>query len=91
MLAKRGTKLPSRAPFGNLACRLENKPRCNKWAAANLGIQWRKNSNHTMQNPVKPTFTPYQNETLDTLYEMLFCDAVLASAARGAWVDVAQA
>lgn len=27
-----------------------------------------------MQNPVKPTFTPYQNETLDTLYEMLFCD-----------------
>ena len=24
-------------------------------------------------------------------YEMLFCDAVLASAARGAWVDVAQA
>jgi len=27
----------------------------------------------------------------DGHYEMLFCDAVLASAARGAWVDVAQA
>jgi predicted dehydrogenase len=26
----------------------------------------------------------------DGHYEMLFCDAVLASAARGAWVDVAQ-
>lgn len=27
-----------------------------------------------MPNPAKPTFAPYQNETLDTLYEMLFCD-----------------